>query len=204
MPATIPGTPATVSNTTALCPYLFAKNVSANHRSRMVNQNAEDEVFQDFKYWEDQSDQFRDGEGSLSIVEQNAQVRYLSFHWKIRELVARMAEDAVIAADDHFQLLRMRLRDELRQAGELWEQRWGVDAAADLADGALRRYLGPEPGTAAAEAAEAAAPHRPRLRRPCGGSHRPPRLPRYPARSDRGRGPPTPFCVAPAAQARPS
>lgn len=32
---------------------------------RMVNQNAEDEIFQDFKYWEDASDQFRHGEGSL-------------------------------------------------------------------------------------------------------------------------------------------
>lgn len=32
---------------------------------RMVNQNAEDEVFQDFKYWEDQSDEFRNNEGSL-------------------------------------------------------------------------------------------------------------------------------------------
>ena len=32
---------------------------------RMVNQNEEDEIFQDFKYWEDQSDQFREGEGSL-------------------------------------------------------------------------------------------------------------------------------------------
>jgi dynein intermediate chain 1, axonemal len=31
---------------------------------RMVNQNAEDEVFQDFKYWEDQSDDFH-SEGSL-------------------------------------------------------------------------------------------------------------------------------------------
>jgi hypothetical protein len=62
---------------------------------------------------------------SLSIVEQNAQIRYLSFHWKLRELVARMAEDAVIAADDHFQLLQARLREELRQAGKLWEQRWG-------------------------------------------------------------------------------
>ena len=62
---------------------------------------------------------------SLTIVEQNAQVHYLSFHWKIRELVARMAEDAVIAADDHFQLLQARLREELRQAGKLWEQRWG-------------------------------------------------------------------------------
>ncbi|KAG5177794.1 putative dynein intermediate chain [Tribonema minus] len=32
---------------------------------RMANQNAEDEIFQDFKYWEDASDQFREGEGSL-------------------------------------------------------------------------------------------------------------------------------------------
>lgn len=32
---------------------------------RMVNQNAEDEIFQDFKYWEDASDNFRNGEGSL-------------------------------------------------------------------------------------------------------------------------------------------
>lgn len=32
---------------------------------RMVNQNAEDEIFQDFKYWEDASDDFREGEGSL-------------------------------------------------------------------------------------------------------------------------------------------
>jgi dynein intermediate chain 1 len=32
---------------------------------RMVNQNAENEVYRDFKYWEDRSDEFRDGEGSL-------------------------------------------------------------------------------------------------------------------------------------------
>jgi dynein intermediate chain 1 len=32
---------------------------------RMVNQNAEDEVFQDFKYWEDVSDWYRGNEGSL-------------------------------------------------------------------------------------------------------------------------------------------
>ena len=32
---------------------------------RLVNQNAEDEIYQDFKYWEDASDQFREGEGSL-------------------------------------------------------------------------------------------------------------------------------------------
>lgn len=32
---------------------------------RLVSQNAQDEIFQDFKYWEDASDQFRQGEGSL-------------------------------------------------------------------------------------------------------------------------------------------
>ena len=32
---------------------------------RMLNQNVDDEIFQDFKYWDDTSDAFRDGEGSL-------------------------------------------------------------------------------------------------------------------------------------------
>tara|TARA_B110000977_G_scaffold189155_4_gene258269 strand:+ start:997 stop:3066 length:2070 start_codon:yes stop_codon:yes gene_type:complete len=32
---------------------------------RMVNQNSYDDIAQDFKYWEDQSDQFRVGEGTL-------------------------------------------------------------------------------------------------------------------------------------------
>lgn len=32
---------------------------------RMVNHNAQDDVFQDFKYWEDASDAYRHGEGSL-------------------------------------------------------------------------------------------------------------------------------------------
>ncbi len=32
---------------------------------RIVNQNAESEIYMDYKYWEDQSDQFREGEGSL-------------------------------------------------------------------------------------------------------------------------------------------
>lgn len=32
---------------------------------RMVNQNADDDIFQDFKYWEDLSDPHRNGEGSL-------------------------------------------------------------------------------------------------------------------------------------------
>jgi dynein intermediate chain 1 len=32
---------------------------------RLVNQNSQDEMYQDFKYWEDASDQYRRGEGSL-------------------------------------------------------------------------------------------------------------------------------------------
>eukprot|EP00929_Paragymnodinium_shiwhaense_P068237 TRINITY_DN3428_c0_g3_i1.p1 TRINITY_DN3428_c0_g3~~TRINITY_DN3428_c0_g3_i1.p1 ORF type:complete len:671 (-),score=205.60 TRINITY_DN3428_c0_g3_i1:273-2285(-) len=32
---------------------------------RIVNQNAENEVYHDFKYWEDRSDEFRDGDGTL-------------------------------------------------------------------------------------------------------------------------------------------
>ena len=36
IPATMPGTPATVSRTTARCPYLFAKNVSATKRKNFV------------------------------------------------------------------------------------------------------------------------------------------------------------------------
>lgn len=32
---------------------------------RMINQNSQDEIFQDFKYWDDLSDNFRQNEGSL-------------------------------------------------------------------------------------------------------------------------------------------
>lgn len=32
---------------------------------RLINQNAEDEIFHDFKYFEDRSDEFRNGEGTL-------------------------------------------------------------------------------------------------------------------------------------------
>jgi dynein intermediate chain 1 len=32
---------------------------------RLINQNAEDEIFHDFKYFEDKSDEFRNGEGTL-------------------------------------------------------------------------------------------------------------------------------------------
>jgi len=32
---------------------------------RMVNQNTYDDITQDYKFWEDASDQYRDGEGAL-------------------------------------------------------------------------------------------------------------------------------------------
>ena len=32
---------------------------------RMVNQNTYDDITQDYKFWEDASDQYRDGEGTL-------------------------------------------------------------------------------------------------------------------------------------------
>ena len=33
---------------------------------RMVNQNAENDIYHDFKYWEDKSDEFRtEGDGTL-------------------------------------------------------------------------------------------------------------------------------------------
>ena len=36
--------------------------------SGMVNQNAENEVYHDFKYWEDRSDEFRDGRSARPSV----------------------------------------------------------------------------------------------------------------------------------------
>eukprot|EP00937_MAST-01D_sp_MAST-1D-sp2_P007614 g7614.t1 len=45
--------------------YSAAMTGSLKVMERMVNQNAEDEIFADFKFWEDASDQFRGGEGSL-------------------------------------------------------------------------------------------------------------------------------------------
>ena len=35
----------------------------------MVNQNAENEVYHDFKYWEDRSDEFRDGAFVVKFVD---------------------------------------------------------------------------------------------------------------------------------------
>jgi len=46
---------------------LHTKNMERSLKvlERLANQNAQDDVFQDFKYWEDASDQYREGEGSL-------------------------------------------------------------------------------------------------------------------------------------------
>jgi len=45
--------------------YSEEMKLSMKIMERMVNQNAESEVYHDFKYWEDRSDEFRDGEGTL-------------------------------------------------------------------------------------------------------------------------------------------
>lgn len=45
--------------------YSDAMKLSIKIMERMVNQNAENEVYHDFKYWEDRSDEFRDGDGTL-------------------------------------------------------------------------------------------------------------------------------------------
>jgi len=45
--------------------YSDSMRTSIKVMERMVNQNAEQEIYHDFKYWEDRSDEFRDGEGSL-------------------------------------------------------------------------------------------------------------------------------------------
>jgi len=46
---------------------LYSENMKLSIKimERMVNQNAENEVYHDFKYWEDKSDEFRDGDGTL-------------------------------------------------------------------------------------------------------------------------------------------
>lgn len=45
--------------------YSDSMRMSIKLMERMVNQNAENEIYHDFKYWEDKSDEFRDGDGTL-------------------------------------------------------------------------------------------------------------------------------------------
>lgn len=62
---------------------------------RMVSQNGEDEIFNDFKFWEDASDSFREGEGSLLPLwrfhtdrSKRKQVTALSWNPKYSDLFA--------------------------------------------------------------------------------------------------------------------
>jgi dynein intermediate chain 1 len=45
--------------------YSDSMKLSIKIMERMVNQNAENDVYHDFKYWEDAADEVRDGEGTL-------------------------------------------------------------------------------------------------------------------------------------------
>merc|ERR1711981_1277448 len=45
--------------------YSDSMKLSIKIMERMVNQNAENEVYHDYKYWEDRSDEFREGDGTL-------------------------------------------------------------------------------------------------------------------------------------------
>lgn len=45
--------------------YSESMRVTMKVMERMINQNSENEVYTDFKYWEDKSDAFKDGEGTL-------------------------------------------------------------------------------------------------------------------------------------------
>jgi dynein intermediate chain 1 len=59
---------------------------------RMVNQNIEDEIFQDFKYWEDASDSYRNGEGSLLppvALQHGAHEEKASHHSLLEPLIPR-------------------------------------------------------------------------------------------------------------------
>ncbi len=61
------------TNATSICKAVDMANIMHSEEmlhalkimERIVNQNAEDEIYYDFKYWEDVSDTFRKGEGSL-------------------------------------------------------------------------------------------------------------------------------------------
>lgn len=57
---------------------------------RMINQNCQDEIYQDFKYWEDMSDNFREGEGSLLPL------------WRFASDLSKLKHVTSIAYHPHF------------------------------------------------------------------------------------------------------
>ena len=49
---------------------------------RMLNQNTFDEIAQDFKYWEDAADEYREPEGTVSMLtSQFCVVFHYFIHW---------------------------------------------------------------------------------------------------------------------------
>ena len=58
----------------------------------------------------------------LSIVEQNAQVRYFSFHKEIRNIMNELKKDAEVKQNDSFKLYYEELQREMKKAGLLWEK----------------------------------------------------------------------------------
>ena len=61
----------------------------------------------------------------LSIVEQNAQIRYLSYQKRIRDLMRKLAADGEVRSNEQFKLVQKELEDEVAHAGKLWEEKWG-------------------------------------------------------------------------------
>ena len=61
---------------------------------------------------------------SVENGEQSAQIKYLSFHWKIRDVMDELGQIGEIAKHEHFIQKQRNLEEEMTQAGELWESRW--------------------------------------------------------------------------------
>jgi len=75
--------------------YSESMKMSIKLMERMVNQNAENEIYHDFKYWEDRSDDFREGDGTLlplwrfaSEKAKRKQVTSLKWNPKYKDLFA--------------------------------------------------------------------------------------------------------------------
>eukprot|EP00943_MAST-04B_sp_MAST-4B-sp1_P002530 g2530.t1 len=63
---------------------------------------------------------------NLSIVEQNAQIRYFSFHKEIRNIMNELKKDAEVKQNDSFKLYYEELQREMQKAGVLWEKKWNA------------------------------------------------------------------------------
>ena len=85
----------------------------------------------------------------LSIVEQNAQVRYFSFHKEIRNIMNELKKDGEISANESFKLYDEELQREMQEAGILWEKKngmlktttWGQDVMLSVLSNALQKNV---------------------------------------------------------------